>query len=130
MAEYVITPHEEPPWRFDPDDFAERIKDRWPDARTGIRSLRGSPMLLHALIPFDGFAHELGIALDAEGWAIILDPADPDTAAEFAAWYATQLPGFDPPVHLITADYEVSVPLRPDVTAGELRILLAEPGAS
>jgi hypothetical protein len=127
MADYVITPHEEPPWHFDPDDFAERIKNRWPDARTGIHDLPGSPMAMHALVPFGGFPHELGIALDPEGWAVILDPADPDTATEFALWYVTQLPAFDPPVHLITDDYEISIPLRPDITAAELRDFLTSP---
>jgi hypothetical protein len=121
---YTLTPREQPPWRLDPADFAERIKARWPDARTGIHDLPGSPMAMHALVPFGGFRHELGIALDPEGWVVILDPADPDAATEFTLWYLTQLPGLDPPVHLITDDYEVSIRLRPDITANQLLAFL------
>ena len=125
MGEYTLTPHEQPPWRFAANDFAVRIRQRWRHARTGIGDLPGSPMLLHVLVPFDPPCRELGIALDAEGWAVVLDPADPATATEFALWYLTQLPGFDPPVHLITEHYEVSLELRRDTTAEELLTVLA-----
>ncbi len=123
--EYTLAPKEKPPWRFTPADFAARIKNHWPHARTGTGDLPGSPMLLHALIPADPLSRELGIALDAEGWAVWLDPANPAAAVEFTLWYITQLPGFDPPVFLIVNDFAAEIPLRPDTTAEELLTVLA-----
>jgi len=125
MTTYTLTPRERPPWRFTADDLAARIKNRWPHARVGCGDLPGSPMLLHALVPFGPPRRELGIAVDAEGWAVVVDAADPATATEFALWYAAQLPGFDPPVHLITEDGEVSLELRADSTPDDLLIFLS-----
>ncbi len=127
MGEYTITPRDEPPWRFTAGDFATRIKHRWPHARVGIGDLPGSPMLLHALIPSDPLSRELGIALDAEGWAVNLDPADPAAAAEFTVWYATQLPGFDPPMYLIPDDSAAGIELRPAMRPDHLLAELAPP---
>ena len=119
MPEYTITARERPSWQFTAEDFAEAIRKRWPNARVGIRDLPRSPMIVHALVPFEPPRRELGIALSSLGNAVILDPADPDTAAEFVLWYVTQLPEFDPPVYLFTDDMR-SVELRPDVTADEI----------
>jgi len=122
---YVLTPHEQPPWRFDPDDFAVRIRRRWPRARIG--DLHESPMQLHALIPADPRSRDLGVAL-ARGWTVVLEPATPAGAGEFALWYVSQLPAFDPRVYLI-ADNSAAGPLalRRDTTAEELLTLLAPP---
>jgi hypothetical protein len=64
------------------------------------------------------------ISSTQRGFAIILDPADPDTAAEFVTWYLRQLPAFDPEVRLITDDFEVSMPLAPQTTAAEVEAFL------
>ncbi len=121
--ECTLTPEQQPPWQFTPHDFAARIKSRWPRARIGFGDQPGSPMLLHAMIP--AVARELGITLDAEGWAVILDPANPAAVVEFSVWYATQLPAFDPPVYLIVNDFAARIPLRRDTTAEELLTVLA-----
>jgi hypothetical protein len=123
--EYTLTPREKPPWRFAPPDFTARIKNRWPHARIGTGDVAGSPALLHVRIPADPFSRELGIALDAEGWAVWLAPANPAAAVEFALWYVTQLPGFDPPVFLIASGLDAEISLRRDTTAEELLTILA-----
>lgn len=124
MPEYVITPTEEPEWHFEADDFVERLRRRWPQARIHINTA-DAPMAAHALVPFDPPQRELGVALDRLGFAVILDPADPETAAEFVLWYIGEIPAFDPTPRLITDDYEVSVPLRPNMTQQEILSVLA-----
>lgn len=127
MPEYVITPTEKPDWRFEPDDFVARLRRRWPQARTTVNAT-DAPMAAHALVPFGPPQRELGVALDRLGFAVILDPADPETAAEFVHWYVGEIPAFDPTPRLVTDDYEVSVPLRPDMTQQEILSVLATNG--
>ena len=126
MSEYVITPLEAPAWRLDPAEFVTSIERQWPTARTAVDAA-GAPVSAEALIPFDAPRRELGISLAKHGYAIILDPADPDTAAEFVTWYLRQLPAFDPEVRLITDDFEVSMPLAPQTTAAEVETFLRLP---
>jgi len=121
MASFAVLPEEEPGWRFEPVEFATRVAVRWPDAKTGINDLPGSSMVVHALVPFDPPRRELGIALSDVGNEISLDPADPDTAAEFVAWYVTQIPSFDPPVYLWAGGFARQLELRPDTTEEEVR---------
>jgi hypothetical protein len=126
LSEYVITPLKAPAWRLDPTAFITSVEQQWPTARTALNAAE-DPMAADALIPFDAPRRELGISLDKHGYAIILDPADPDTAAEFVTWYLRQLPAFDPEVRLITDDFEVSMPLAPQTTADEVETFLRLP---
>jgi hypothetical protein len=118
--QYVLAPPVPPPWRFARDDFAARIRRRWPHARIGAQDPSGAPMLLHALIPIGPLHCDLGVALDTNGWVVILNPAEVGTVAEFAVWYATQLPACDPPVHLVVDDRAATVALHPDIRPDEL----------
>jgi hypothetical protein len=127
VPEYVITPTEEPAWRFEADDFVTRVRRRWPRARTEVNAA-DAPMAAHALVPFEPPHRDLGVALDKLGFAVILDPADPETAAEFVLWYLEQIPTFDPEPRLITDDYEVSMSLRRDTTEEEILSLLKTRG--
>jgi len=118
---HVLAPQQEPSWRFEADGFAARIRRRWPRARIASPDPTGPPeLLLHALIPANPPSRGWGIALDAAGWAVILDPADPATAAEFAVWYAGQLPAFDPPVHITVDDWAGVITLHPAIRHHEL----------
>ena len=126
MSEYVITSLRQPPWRLDAGEFVARIQQQWPGARTEIGAA-DAPMAANALIPFSAPRRELGVALDQLGFAVILEPADPDTATEFVMWYLQYLPAFAPEVRLITEDYDKSMPLHPETTADEIRALLEGP---
>lgn len=101
MAEYALAPLEQPDWSLSPDDLAERILQHWPAARVEIETDRSAPMALHALIPFEPPRRELGIAMVWTGDYLSLDPADPDTAAEFAAWVVNQIPTGGPSLHIL-----------------------------
>jgi hypothetical protein len=125
MPEYTITPTVEPAWRLGPRTFSTALRHRWPDAQVGLNSLVGSEMSVHALIPYDPPRRELGVALTDDCYCIFLDPADPETAAEFVTWYCdTQIPTFDPPVYLITEVYERQLQLRADISADEVLAFL------
>lgn len=126
MTRYVISPQEEPAWRFAPDDFAARVQARWPRARVGVNDLEGSPMVVHTLIPFPPQRRELGVALSSLGYAVVLDPADPATAGEFVEWYLGQIPRFDPLVLLFTEDYETSLSLDADISRCEIDAFLSQ----
>jgi hypothetical protein len=128
VPEYVITPQEAPSWRIDPDDFLERIRARWPQARTGRTAEPDDPASTEALIPFGPSQRELGVALSNQGYSVYLDPADPDTAAEFAAWYIGQVPATEPPIFLFAMDFDANVPLSPERAADDIRAALAQLG--
>lgn len=120
MAEYALAPLEEPPWSLDADEFAQSLRKRWPDARVGVRDLEGSPMVLHALIPLSPPRRELGIALGSSGKFVTLDPAEPDTAAEFAYWYVRQVPKGGTPVHLISTESSNSIELTTEMSETDI----------
>ncbi len=128
--EYTLAPRVEPGWRFTRDEFALRLKRRWPHARLGQAEPAGSPALLHALIPAQPPSRELGIALSADGWAVWLDPATPAAAVDFTLWYVTQLPSPDPLVYLVVDGFAAEIPLRPDTTAEDLLTVLAPADAA
>jgi len=68
----------------------------------------------------------LGVALREPGWAILLDPADPADAAEFALWYLKQLPSLHPPVLLSSVGPPaITATLGPRTTAEDLLSVLA-----
>lgn len=125
VPEYTITPLADPGWRLDPAEFIRNVENRWPHAKTAIYEA-GSPMAANALIPFDNSRGELGVALDQLCYAVILDPADPDSAAEFIAWYLTKLPAFEPDVLLIGEDYEVTLRLSHVTRTKDVQRFLAE----
>ncbi len=122
---YALAPRTEPGWRFTPDDFAVRIKRRWPRARVGQSEPPGSPTLWHAIIPAQPAARELHVVLLHPGWAVALDPATPADAVDFTLWYIAQLPSLDPPVYLTAHDVAAEIPLRRDTTAEDLLAVLA-----
>jgi hypothetical protein len=125
MAAFAVLPGEEPGWRFEPVEFVARIAVRWPDATTAINDLPGSSMVVHALVPFGPPRREVGVALSDTGNEVSLDPADPDTAAEFVAWYVTQIPSFDPPVYVWAGGFARQLELRADTTAAEVEAFLS-----
>ena len=100
MPEYGIGPMTEPTWRLDPQQFAAALRTQWPQVRVGFPSEPNSPAILQSLIPFDSPRRELGVDLMQSGQFVSLDPADPDTAAEFAVWFVHLLPSADTPIYL------------------------------
>lgn len=125
MSEFVIVAEEDQSWTFVHDDFARRLQQRWPNAKIGIDDLPESPMRLHALIPFPEAHRELGIALADTGDGISLDPADPATAAEFAAWLIEQIPNFDIPLNISGLSEWRPLPLIPGTTEQTIAAHLA-----
>jgi hypothetical protein len=94
MNEYVVGPLDEPDWAIDANELAVALRERWPGVRIGMGGIDGSTMALEALIPLEPAPRELGVALSGTGQAVTLDPADPESAAEFAVWMAEKmLPG-------------------------------------
>ena len=129
MAEYAIGPVEEPPWRFEAKDFALRLHERWPNARIGINDSDENLTSLDALIPHDPPARELGIALHRNGQFFSLDPADPDTTAEFAVWLMRQVPANDPQVNIIKPSTWPPFPLTTETTEQQIIAFLeGQPG--
>ena len=121
---YVITPFERPAWRFEANDFIERIQRRWPTAQYRVDPDR--PMPVEVLIRFDPPHRDLGVALHPEGWFVSLEPSDRQAVAEFAAWYGRQLPATDPPVYLSTQDV-INLELGPHTTEDTVLRFLDDP---
>lgn len=115
-VEYIIVAEQDQGWVFEAEDFAERLRSKWPEVRIGIDDLQGSPMRLHALIPYPPPQHELGIALADTGDGISLDPADPDTAAEFVIWLISHITDFSVPLNISGTSEWRPLPLMPDTT--------------
>lgn len=128
MPEYTITPTSDPGWALDPAILMRELQDRWPEARVQINP-PDAPMAANALIPFHNERGELGVALDQMKYAVVLDPADPDSAAEFIDWYRTRIPSFHPNVLIITEDYETSMILNANTDRAEAQSFLSTAAA-
>ncbi|GAB3953425.1 hypothetical protein GCM10029976_093560 [Kribbella albertanoniae] len=118
MAEYLVAPLEEPGWALEVDDFAEALERRWPGVRIGRGSVEGSTMALEALVPLEPAPRELGVALSGTRQAVSLDPADAESAAEFAQWMGSLLPGRG--LHLIEPGSYRTIELTAAISAEEI----------
>lgn len=113
MPEYVLAPLERPEWSLKPHDLAAQIRARWPGARVSVEADPNAPMALHALIPFAPPKRELGVAMVRTGDYLSLDPADPETAAEFASWLIQLIPDVGPKLHVLPKERWDPMPLEP-----------------
>jgi hypothetical protein len=104
MPEYALAPLEQPEWVLEPHELAVQIRARWPAARVAVDADPNAPMVLHALIPFTSPKRELGVAMVRTGDYLSLESADPDMAAEFAAWLVRLIPDGGPTLHILPKD--------------------------
>lgn len=115
MADWAISPTEETDWRFEPDDFARRLSDRWPDAET--ESTEYGNRAVEFTVPLDGGETVEGY-LAKTGDVVWLDGAV-EPAAQIAAWVREQVPG-EQELSFYDQAYEAVVPLRPGIAADEI----------
>ena len=121
MSDFLVAPLEEPTWSVPAEDLAAALRERWPDVRVEIGSVRGSSMALEALIPSGPGGRELGVALSGTGQAVTLEPAELEGAAEFAVWFVeTVVPG-EEGLHLIEPGSMRTVELVAGLTPADVR---------
>jgi hypothetical protein len=115
MADWAISPTTETDWQLDPDDFARRLLDHWPEAvaEPSDRSKRA----IEFTVPV-GDGSQVEGYLAKSGKAVWFD-GDVAPAAEVAAWLREQVPA-DQELSFYDQAYEVVVPLTPGVTPDEI----------
>jgi hypothetical protein len=111
MADWAVSPTTETDWQLDPDDFARRLQDRWPEAVVEPAD-RGNRAIEFTVPVGDGSQVEGYLARN--GKAVWFD-GDVAPAAEVASWLREQVPA-DQELSFYDQAYEVVVPLRPGTT--------------
>jgi hypothetical protein len=115
MADWAISPTAETDWQFEPEDFARRLRERWPDAAT--KSTDYGNRVVEFTVRLEG-------GVTAEGYlaktndTVWLEGA-PEPAAQIAAWVRQQVPD-DQELSFYDQAYEAVVPLPPGITADEI----------
>ncbi|HYR62989.1 MAG TPA: hypothetical protein VET24_10230 [Actinomycetota bacterium] len=117
MQSYFVSPPAETDWHIDPEDFAARLRARWPDAE--VRRV-SNPMRTDTL---DFVLHDVGGErvdghLDEHSRAVVLE-GSPRAAAEVAAWFRTQVPPSQPLI-FFDEGYTASVDLTQGLDPSEL----------
>jgi hypothetical protein len=94
MSDFIISPPETTEWRLTPDELAQGIASRWPDAEVGRREKPA----VHEALSFR--LREAGGQI--EGWlaesgqSIHLDAPSVDDVAPFVLWLRRQVPPEQP----------------------------------
>ena len=119
MSDAFATPLEEPSWAFDPRAWLDAVRQRWPAAQVQLGGYPNEPTAAVALLPGDW--GRLEVVLDEDRRSVAFEPLIPEAIAEFVAWWAGQLPAYDPPVHLfVGGDAEQSLPLTRDLSVTDV----------
>src|ERR671914_1226752 len=108
MADWAVSPTEQPDWRIGPDDFARALEERFP----GVVSnrLERSNQLIEFTVPLEGDATGEGyLAMDQKG---IWVDGPVEGAAELAAWLRETTPAHQE-LAFYNQSLEVMVPLKP-----------------
>jgi hypothetical protein len=115
MADWAISPTTETDWQLDPDDFARRLLDHWPEAvaEPSDRSKRA----IEFTVPVGDGSQVEGYLANSRK-AVWFD-GDVAPAAAVAAWLREQVPA-DQELSFYDQAYEVVVPLTPGVTPDEI----------
>ena len=127
MSDVLATPIDEASWTFDPQDWLDAVRERWPAARLKLGGYPGEPTEAVAFLPTPG--GRLEVVLDSDKQTVAFEPLLSDMIAEFLLWWAVRVPSYDPPVHVfVGGDADRSLPLTPGVTIADVRAFLTEPG--
>ena len=111
MAAFMVSPAGSTQWRLSADEFAERLRERWPDARVepGVTS---TIMARFELDDADGYLADDGVTL----W---VERGDVEQAAELAVWFREQVPD-DVPLEFSDEGLESEVEVEDGMSAAEL----------
>ncbi len=116
--DFLIVPADRPDWSVSREDFQAYVAGRWPSAEF-FNASDESPMVMTAQLEFSN--GNLQVDLDRDGTMLSITAPDVTTAAEFGAWWAGQAPDLTPGVRMyVTADFNRSVALRREISAGEI----------
>jgi hypothetical protein len=111
MAAYMISPAGETEWRMNADEFAARLRNRWPDARVEPGAA-ATIMVRFELDDADGYLADDGITL----W---VERGELEQAAELAVWFREQVPA-DLPLEFADEGFESEAAVEPGITPPEL----------
>jgi ABC-type transport system involved in cytochrome bd biosynthesis fused ATPase/permease subunit len=81
---------------------------------TAVVGESGSGKSITALSVLGLLTSELGVAMVRTGDYLSLDPADPETAAEFASWLIHLIPDSGPKLHILPKERWDPMPLGHD----------------
>ena len=111
MAAFMVSPAGGTDWRLSAGEFAERLGERWPDARVqpGVAS---TIMVRFELDDADGYLADDGVTL----W---VERGDVEQAAELAVWFREQVPD-DVPLEFSDEGLESEVEVEDGMSAAEL----------
>jgi len=115
VTDWAVSPTAEADRQIDPDDFARRLQERWPEAI--VEPSDQSNRTIEFIVPV-GDDSQVGGYLAERRKAAWFD-GDVARAAEVAAWLREQVPA-DQELSFYDHGYEVVVPLRPGVTPDEI----------
>ena len=115
MSDWAVSPSAETDRQMDPDDFARRLQERWPEAI--VEPSDRSTRTIEFIVPV-GDDSQVGGYLAKSRKAAWFD-GDVAPAAEVAAWLREQVPA-DQELSFYDQAYEVVVPLRPGITPDEI----------
>ena len=119
----MAAPLDQPPWSFEPQEWLDAVRERWPGATGQVAAVASKPTAAYAMLPGD--PDELEVALRRDRCTVAFEPLLPDRIAEFVAWWVTRLPAPEPPVHLfIGGNADRSLPLTAGLTADQVRQFL------
>jgi hypothetical protein len=111
MSDFIISPPETTDWRLNPDELADLIVSRWPDAEVGRRE--------HPA-PHEALSFRLAAADgEIEGWladsgrSLHLDAPTVEDVAPFVLWLRKQVPR-DQPLLLYDQGFNSQVTLAGD----------------
>jgi hypothetical protein len=116
LESYFVSPPDETDWHIDPDDFAARLRARWPDAQ--VRTVT-NPMRTDTLdFVINVGGERVDGHLDQRGQAVVIE-GSPRAAAEVAAWFRSQVPTAQPLV-FYDESYTNSVDLTEGLDPGDI----------
>jgi hypothetical protein len=117
MSDFLVSPSKETSWRLEPREFAERVHERWPEARVSILDEPDAWAAMRFAIPFDD-----GVELDAhlanDGQVVGFD-GDLRESAAVAAWVRELVPA-DQELLFYDEGFAVDVPLTAGITRDEI----------
>lgn len=125
MSDAAALPLETPPWRFEPQEWLDAVRERWPAAGGEVVGRDDRETVAYALLPSPGGRLEVDLYSDL--CTVAFEPLVPEAIAEFVEWWAARLPAYEPPVHLVVMpDADRSLPLTAGLTAQQVREFIGQ----
>jgi hypothetical protein len=123
VSDAVALPLETPSWRFDPREWLDAVRARWPSATGVVVGRDDRETVAYAMLPSSGGRLEVGLRSDLR--TVAFEPLLPEPIADFVEWWAARLPAYEPPVHLfVLPDADRSLPLTEGLTAEQVRAFI------